>query len=221
MVDVRGTVHSGSGQSRSGRDNFRGLAITPNGAAFTSDYLHMLAREGRIFGAGDSTLVATITGRTSIATTTPDLLLTVPDATIAIPLYLQLTQTGTVAGGEITIHLEYDNADRYSSGGTTETVLSTRTDNPVSNACTLRSSSGTAITATDAYGMGLWHGEFIQDVDPAVADDFKWHNWDWSPPVPVYLVGPASFLVYTAAATTGPTFYWNFFWAEIPESELN
>ena len=220
MVDVRGVVHGGSSNPRSGRDAFRALSVTPNGAVFAADYLHQLAREGRIFGAGDSTLVATITGRTSMATTSPDLLLTVPDATIALPLYLQLTQTGTVAGGEITIHIEYDNADRYTSGGTVETTLSTRTDAPVSSACTIRSSS-TAIVATDAYGMGLWHGEFIQDVDPAVADDFKWHNFDWSPPVPLYLVGPASFLVYTFAATTGATYFWNIFWAEIPESELN
>lgn len=219
MVDVRGVVHGGSSNQRSSRDAFRGLALTPSGSAFTNEYLELLAREGRIFVAGDSTLVATITGRTSIATTTPDLLLNVPSGTIAIPLWLQLSQTGTVAGGEITVHLEMDNANRYTSGGTVETVLSSRTDNPTSNQCTLYSSSS-AITATDAYGMGLWHGEFIQDVDPAVADNFAWHNWEWTPRFPVYIVGAGAFLVYTGAATTGASYYWNFAWAEIPSTEL-
>ena len=219
MSDSRGVVHGGGGVPRQSRGNYRGFSVTPDGVGFSADYLHALAREGRIFGAGDSTLVATITGRTSMATTSPDLLLKVPDGTVALPLYLQLTQTGTVAGGEITIHIEYDNADRYTSGGVEETTLSTRTDAPLAKACTLYSSS-TAIVATDAYGMGLWHGEFIQDIDPAVADDFSWHNWEWRPPVPVYLVGPAAFLVYTFAATTGASYFWNFFWAEIPESEF-
>ena len=99
-------------------------------------------------------------------------------------------------------------------------MLSSRTDNPVTNASTLYSSSS-AITATDAYGMGLWHGEFIQDVDPAVADDFNWHNWEWTPRFPVYIVGPGAFLVYTGAATTGASYYWNLAWAEIPNTELN
>ena len=220
MSDSRGVVHGGGGVTRAGRGNYRAFSVTPDGVGFSADHLHALAREGRIFGGGDSTLIQTITSAVTYATTSPTLLLQVPDATVALPLYLLLTQTGTVGGGEITIHIEYDNADRYTSGGTAETVLSTRTDAPLAKACTLYSNSGSAIVATDAYGMGLWHGEFIQDVDPAVADDFNWHNWEWRPPVPVYLVGPAAFLVNIVAATTGATYYWNFFWAEIPESEF-
>lgn len=220
MATIEGAVHNGGGQPRTTKDGLRKLGLTADGSIFSATYLDALAREGRIFIGGDSTLIETITSAVTYATTSPTLLLKVPSNTTALPLYLNLAQTGTVGGGEITIHIEIDNVDRYTSGGTAETVLSSRTDAPTGVQSTIYSNSGSAILATNAYGMGLWHGEFIQDVDPAVADDFQWHNWVWQPHFPIYLVGAATFIVNIVAATTGATYYWNFAWAEIPSSEL-
>lgn len=224
MSDIRGVVHGGSGVARAGRDAFRSVAVTPNGVLFAADYLHALAREGRIFVARDADEDDTITGATSYAATTPTFLLAVPDNTIAIPLWVGLVQAGTVAGGNISVHISADNTNLYSSGGTAETgVKSTRTDNPTSPLSTLYSTAGSAITAAAATTsrIVLHHARIAPDVDPASADaqnfDFLWDGSKF----PIYVVGAGSFLVYTYAATTGPTWRWSIGWAEVPESELN
>lgn len=222
MSDIRGVVHSGSGQSRSARDAFRAPALTPDGSLFSSDYLHMLSREGRIFCSRDADEDDTIAGQTSFAATTPTLLLAVPDEYIAIPLWVRLVQTGSVAGGAISIHVTADNTNRFSSGGTTQTVKSLRTDNPVATGCTLYSAP-TAAAATASVVI-VDHDIIAADVAPASADAQRF-DYLWTPGknggAPIYVVGAGCFMVFTYAASTGPTWLWSIGWAEIPESELN
>ena len=220
---VAGAVHGGSGQVRSGRDDFRKLAITPDGSLFAASYLDALAREGRIFVANDADENDRVTGATSFAATTPTFLLDVPNGTVAIPLYVKLVQAGTVAGDFITVHVSADNGSRYTSGGTAEDVNSSRTDNPTSPACTLYSTGGSAIVAAAATTRLtiLDHYKMPEDVDLASADAAGNWQYKWRPAYPIYVVGAGAFLVNTYAGTTGPTWEWTVAWAEIPESELN
>ena len=84
------------------------------------DALGFLSAEGMVYRLGEATLAGTTTGPQAYATTTPTLGVFVDaDADyIVIPLELQMMQAGTVAGGAITVLMEMDNADRYTSGGT-------------------------------------------------------------------------------------------------------
>lgn len=175
----------------------------------------LLASQGRIFTASDAAANDRVTGQTSFANTTPTFLLQVPNGTTAVPLLVTLGQTGTIAGGAITVIIEMDNADRYSASGTSETVLNNKTGGVVAtNACTLYSGA----TATNAYGVR----NFGVTVDADIASGEGISNeLLWTPTsTPEFLVGPASFLVYTFAATTGPTWLWTIKWAEFPEEWL-
>ena len=136
---------------------------------------------------------------------------------MAIPSFVNLCQIGTVAGGVITVIFEIDDADRWSSGGTSESVFPLRSDNPQGQKCTLYSGA----TATDAAGGFLMHALLGFDVAPAEAAR-TYENWSIRRgTLPVsHLVGPAAFLIYTSATTTGPTWGWSIGWFEIPGSDV-
>ena len=173
------------------------------------DVAAWLAGEGRVYYAADADQNDLVTAQTSFADTTPTFLLRVPAGTVCIPLLVSLGQTGTVAGDTISAIIEIDNIDRYSTGGTSETVFNSRTYGTPTNKCTLLSGA----TALTGYGVRIMGVNLAQDVAPAEGIS---NEIIWSPSGPDFLVGPAAFLVYTYAGTTAPTWFWSFKWAEFP-----
>jgi hypothetical protein len=177
-----------------------------------------LAANGRILTASAAAANTTVTGATSFATTTPTFLLDVPSGTTAFPLRFTGGQTGTVAGAKVDVIVEWDNADRYTSGGTAATALNqmfhTRT-----NSAVFYSATGTAITATNAYGvrdMAITTGEDVSPAEGALQEIM------WTPNAgPIGLRGPAAWLCYFYAASTGPTVWYTFSWGEVKSSDYD
>lgn len=182
---------------------------TRDGIAFSADILFAWALAGRVFIAGDADQNDTVTGQTSFANTTPTFMIDVPEGVVCIPLYTDLSQTGTVAGGDIELLVEYDRVVRYASGGTAERIRSTHTRQPIAPRCVLYSGA----TAAAGYGMRVFSADIAPDVSPA---EGILPGPLWTPVVPLILVGPAAFLVYSSAGTTGPTWLWSVCWAELP-----
>lgn len=179
-----------------------------------SDLLAWLSAEGRIFYASDADQNDLVTGQTSFANTTPTFLLDVPSGTTAIPLGVRLFQTGSVAGGAVDVIMEIDDADRYNTGGTSETVLCSRTSGGQTNLCALYSGA----TANAGYGVRIFGATLGQDVSPA---EGAVNEVVWAPSAGLdFLVGPAAFAIYTYAGTTGPTWFWTIKWAELPTAML-
>lgn len=177
-----------------------------------------LSAAGRVFNASAAATNTTVTGSTSFANTDPTFLLDVPTGTIAIPAYMSLNQTGSVAGGAISLIMEVDNADRYTSGGTAATTLNKLTTGGKTALCSLYSATGSAVVATNAYGNRIMGLTTAQDVAPA---EGAIQEIVWTPTSGIeLLVGPAAWIVYTYAGTTGPTWFYSFSWAEIPANEL-
>jgi hypothetical protein len=171
-----------------------------------------LAANGRIFTASAAAANTTVTGATSFATTTPTFLLDVPEGTTAFPLRFTGGQTGTVAGGAVNVIVEWDNADRYTSGGTAATELNQMFHTRTSN-CDFYSATGTAITATNAYGVRDMAITTSEDVSPA---EGALQEIIWTPNGgPIGLRGPAAWLCYFYAASTGPTVWYTFTWGEV------
>lgn len=181
-----------------------------------------LATLGRVFYASDADQNDVVTGQTSFANTTPTFLLDVPTGQTAIPLMVNLYQTGTVAGGAIDIILEIDNADRYNTGGTSETVLCSRTTGgDLGGTLPTGLALYSGATANAGYGIRLDAATIAQDVDPAVTETAQ-RKYLWTPHAGLdYVVGPGAFAVYTYAGTTGPTWFWTIKFAVIPSDWLD
>lgn len=186
------------------------------GAALSADIIWKFIAEGKGYVAGDADANDTVTGQTSFATTTPTFLVRVQEGWTCIPLWVDLSQTGTVAGGDIELVIEIDNADRYSTGGTEETRFNLRTDKTNSS-----DSDDIAVysnpTATNAFGQRIFSADIAPDVSPA---EGILPGPLWIPSVPLMLVGPASLCVFTSAGTTGPTWLWSIGYLQLRTVEL-
>ena len=162
------------------------------------DFLWLASYNGWIFATGDADQDDKVTAQTSFANTSPTWAIDVPAGYTVIPLYWNLSQTGTVAGGAIDVIFEIDNVKRFSSG-TAEKAFN-------SNFKTARSGVYSTVTAVAGYGATVFQATIGPDVSPAegaVPGPF------WKPDYPILLKGPASLLIYTYAAVTAPTWFWN------------
>jgi hypothetical protein len=182
-----------------------------SGVPFAADYLWKLALDGRLFVAGDADQNDLVTAVTSFANTTPTFLLQVPLGTVALPLFVNLMQSGTVAGGDIDLLFEIDKVERYSTGGTSEKVYNSSTAD--GSNCLLWSNP----TAVAGFGMTVARYDLAPDVSPAEGAP---NGIFWKPEMPYLLRGPAAFLIYSYAASTAPSWFWNIGWAEFQTSEL-
>ena len=176
--------------------------------------------DGRIFIASAAAADTTVTGRVgTFLNTAPTFLLDVPDGTTAFPMLFAGCQTGTVAGGDIGFIVEIDNADRYTSGGTAATVLNAHTGHSRTNLCTFYSATGSAIVATNAYGVRDMWLTLAPDVSPAEA---AIQEPLWTPTMgPRALTGPGAWILYTHAATAGPSWGWTFTCGEMPSNQFD
>ena len=188
------------------------------------DALGFLSEEGMVYRLGEATLAGTTTGPQAYATTTPTLGVFVDAGAnyIVIPLELQMMQAGTVAGGAITVLMEMDNADRYTSGGTALTVL--RTDMGATSLPTgvsAFSATGSAITATNAVGIPMRRWLLGPDVSTA---EGAVNSVEWGPQAGTDFLKPtattgASWLINTStAAGAGATWLYTMKIAVVPAS---
>ena len=170
--------------------------------------LSVLAAEGRVFDFNTSAINTTVTGTTTLANTTPTWLLDLPSGVTAIPVLAALQQAGTVAGAAVQVIMEKDNADRYTSGGTAMTIYNDMGNSVPSSggvSPAMYSRVGSAITATDAYGIQMWAPLVGQDVSPA---EGVTNELVWTPPGALDIIkGPGAWLINTNAGTTGPTWH--------------
>jgi hypothetical protein len=187
----------------------------------SNDPFGWLAADGRMWRFSGAALNTTATGATSFATTTATFILAV-DAAVqyaVIPAEARIFQAGTVAGGAVTVLMEIDNADRYTSGGTAMLSLNTRTDGPaLPSGIAMYDTNGSAIVSTNAVGIRTAGYLLGQDVSPA---EGAVNEIIWTPQagpdflVPTASVG-ASWIINTSAATTGPTWFYSFKAAVVP-----
>lgn len=186
-----------------------------------NDAFGYLTTQGRMYRFAGSALNTTATGATSFATTTPTFGLFVDAGAqyAVIPAEARLFQAGTVAGGAVTVLIEMDNADRYTSGGTAMTSMNCRTDGAaLPSGIAAYSTVGSAITATDAVGIRMAGYLLGQDVSPA---EGAVNEIIWTPQAGIDVLVPtaslgASWLINTSAASTGPTWFFTLKAAVVP-----
>ena len=187
--------------------------VALDSAPTMADLLWKLSNSGRVFIASDAAQGDMVTGQTSFAATTPTFLLQVPKGKVVVPLFVNLAQSGTVAGGAVDVLIEIDNIERYSTGGTLEKSFNPRRTNNTS-----KSKLYSGATAFAGYGIRVWGATVGQDVSSA---EGAVQGPYWKPEIPYFVEGPGALLVYTYAGVTGPTFLWSVGYAEFDQNELD
>ena len=199
------------------------IRLNPRGELVGIDQYQQWVFDGRVFirsNAANETAAATGTASATYADTDPAFLLDVPEGTTAIPLEIILNQGGTVAGGVICILIALEDKVRYVSGGVRQTPQNMRYDEPGSSGCNFYVGT-TDIVSSAATDDIILYGTFLdQDVSTApgaTATKLHWSARQFIAPV---LVGPASLVTYAYSATTQPSFWYTYVWAEFRTSEV-
>lgn len=165
---------------------------------------YLYARDSQVFAVTPAQGVQT-TGQTSFVATTPTFLIAKTDgsSTRTIPLSALLGLTGTQAGGAISVAVYIDSTDRYSSDGTALVIKPMAMGGVVGPGFRVYSNA-TASAASDAVRR-VAEFTISSTLEIPLAIDFEGE-------VQIGQVG--SILIYTWAATTGPTWSPNFVIAE-------
>ena len=202
-----------------GADSSRDATLSQRGEQLVIPWFQQYVHSGRVYVAANATVnTAVALAGTSYVQTTPAFLLDVPAGTTAVPLHIRLRQGGTVAGGVITVLLTCDVVNRYSSGGT---VITPRNMKIGPSAAAQRvavcsfytgPTAANLNTAIELAGTILTHD--VATTPNSYQNVFEWSPLNGGEPAPE-LVGPASLLVHSFAATTAPSWFFSFKWIEL------
>lgn len=156
------------------------------------------SRHGQLWVAAG---VGDVTGQVSFAETTPTWIIYGAGLGKRIILsQMILTQTGTPAGGAIDLRIYVAPSNRFSSGGNAQTPVNTNAQRAETFSASFRDGA-TAAAGTDERLI------LNRSIAVLAGDTFK---------LPaeleevVQFEGTGSILIYTSAATTGPTWDWVF-----------
>ena len=198
--------------------------VTIRGEQLGIPWYQAWVNNGRVYQASNPTVgtAVALTG-TGYVATTPAFLLSIPAGVTVIPLHVRLFQGGTVAGGVITVIVAVDTIDRYSSGGTSIAIINKKIGGsgaPTSgvgvraSGCTFRTGATAAAVTTHIQIAAAIMTQDVSTTPFAMQDRFEWAPIANGEPAP-QLVGPASLLVHSFAATTAPSWHYNFTWIEV------
>ena len=172
--------------------------------------LASLVFEGKVYHVTNPTVGTAVVGQTSYAATLATITLRNLGDPIMVPLYADMVQSGTVAGGRIIFNTQVLEVDQFTSG----TALTVKNSNWRfgDQSGVLAYHTATIPTLTTGNARLVYSGEIFQTVSAANADNaldaFKYPGF--------VAVRPKGGLnIYTNAATTGPGWSFNIAWAEL------
>ena len=204
--------------------NFRGLRVSREGALLTASRESLVdawTREGRVFvgttpvqGVPETMSAA----GTAIVLTDPSLRFSVPSGLVVVPISVQISSHHTTAKHAI-FQVLATASDSFTSGG--DAVAMPVTNALIRSTTQTRSSAVTNVKYSDTaiVEAALVGPRCLKSyLKNATATD----PTDWNPeynilkgdPM-VYMVGPASFLVYVLEETAALEAEWTMMWAEL------
>lgn len=219
MADIRLTRQQTAGNvHRSSADQYRALAGTADGAAYTVDWFTALALEGRMYGLNVGTLSTPVAGHVGIDDDQPEAVLDVPSGTTIIPVSIDLYLEDSAGTDTEVVFL----TSQANVGAGTSTELSTirnlRADAPLTSSCTAyRSYTGNG-TATSAGFEFYRSGYPFADATTDPVKKFHWSAKE-SGIVPV-IVGDGALVLYWAGTTTAPSGFAQIVYVEVPSTSI-
>lgn len=195
------------------------------------DYLWDLALAGRIYVAGVGLEGTALTCRTSLADTTPDIVLKSSATVIVVPLHFEALMSAE-GGAAPDWYISYVNADiAITTAGTTVTAFSTMGPNGRSSQAILQTAPTTA-AFTSAQNTMLRNAQntldnliSVEQVTKAAGtkQDNVNNDWSrilWTAPVPIAMKDGASWMFHGSTGTTGSDYEWTLYWAEIDPDDI-
>ena len=195
---------------------------TRDGSAFVLPWYMGFALEGRVFTANAGSLATPVSAANAAVTNLrPMAVLRVPSGTTIIPIKTTISPralAGTV--NDIIVAFCQNDVGNGTSSAMTVGPINSKTDATVASTVTARQLyTGDCTAPTNPVELLHRCDPYAQSADANGASLNTAINFPESPQdtLPI-LVGPASWLVYVGATTTGPTFYASFEWVEAPSS---
>lgn len=181
---------------------FLDRVATGNQVLLDGESSYKTAREGSRWFVSNPTVATAITAQTSFSATTAFLAFDTNSSTRMIPNSIILAQTGTAAGGNITVFFGMDNQNRISSG----TVIT-----PKQTSMELSGTTGVTVNHTASLNTASanirYFGYISIPADTGMTTQVLLSDG--------FCIGASSsFLVFASAATTGPSFLFNVEWIE-------
>lgn len=175
---------------------------TGNQVLLDGESSYKTSREGSRWYVTNPTANTAVTAQTSFAATTPFLSFETDANTRMVLNSVILAQTGTAAGGTITVIFATDTVIR-STGGTAITPAPTSREATGSTAVTVKHT----VTASAAPATVRYFCPIRLPVDTGATSQVLVSD--------AYIIGASSsILIYAFAATTGPSFFFNVEWVE-------
>ena len=203
-----------------GDGNTPAQALLRMGIAPLASKWDLFALQGLMFNTKQATIGTAIAGSAAaeggIVLTAPSFRFSVPVGTTVFPHRLNFT-FATLAGVDNEIAVAYTATNSYTSGGTANTPLNWRTDNPAATKVTnCYVAAGSAVVEGTLSSPRVLYQACIPLAATWATSYTLERTWELTFDDLVPIVGPASFLVFLSAKTTASTWYFSADWAEVP-----
>lgn len=189
------------------------------GFGIVIDFYTEMAMEGRVYQVRAGTVTSPLTGDEAITDTAAEMAADCVLGTTIMPVSASITIDA--AGGDA-----FESAGKsvatVSSSGTAFVPLNLKSGGAAASSTARVQAAGavtvTAELATTTLRHFAWSSEFVQDAGTEAGT--YTHPYVWQPRVPPVLVGPRSFYIQIASATTGPVYFAHFDYIELPSTAV-
>ena len=200
-------------------DTYKPVRLNPRGEMIVPDWMTQLALDGRVFNSSTPVQETALNLNTTARGTdniSPAILLDVPAGTTVIPLEVIMAAIAGTAE-DVTVTINTDDGTRFSTGGTSRSIVNARKDDPGGSLCTFYTEP-TAIANVDddtIWAKLIDGGQIATPTtdNPAVF----WSAKFFTPPI---LIGPASLLIFVTSTTDDHTWQYSVKWAEMPTTDI-
>jgi len=183
---------------------------TPDGVAYSADYILSKTLEGRVFHANVGDLTTPVTFRVAADADQPESVIDVPTGTLIVPINIQVHLEDSAGTNNEIIALA--NPALVGAGtSTVGTILSARVGSNRTSACKHYFTYSGNGTAPSGY-VQFWHtGVAFADV---ATDPTRVYEWSITKDAPVAIVGPGSLVLHIDGTGTAPAGFHHIAWME-------
>jgi hypothetical protein len=213
MTDLRVYVQQDS-LNATGEGTWTAAKASKLGFPIVMDFYTQMAIEGRVFNVTAGTISVPIVGDVVITDATAEIAVDAASGTTIIPVYTNLTFN--LAAGTL-FECAGKSVATVSSAGDAFVPLNLKSDGPAAvSTARVDPAGGVAVTAelaTTTLRHWSWGNPIAAGAWPTV--------YDWEPRTPPVLVGPRCYYVQIAGTGTGPSYFANVDYIELPTANIS